>query len=456
MSTHRIVQDKLKPFTLSWHFVGNLLAIFTGIFFWLIQVFDSSLLIDGFNSLILISVFLFFAYSYSFLGLALICGYLAGSLQGIIISDTQMNEGVILTTSLTSLILSIFLVISRGSLRKTHLNFLIIIISIPALFTVVSFAFSDYHFIFSEFKKFLMFIVFLMVALTFNHTKIKEIINITSHTIFGTSLFAILAFKILGIEYNYGGLIYAAIPSSILLLPILYFVYQSKILLFYTLFILLILLLGFLQPSAKLLIILFCVLLLELRKVKLSRILSFAAFALVINFAALEFDTNMNHKIYSLFSSFSSIAEIISLGVATNASVFFFTSVGNIVAEFFTVLGVLIDNLFLPLGVGFVVPDLYGWLSYANDAAYNSASTPNAKYPLHLGFYYLVIWYGPLILIFKNFRKIFIFLISFSLFSLSAPSLIFLSAILTTKSTKNLSESIRTNKQFLKKSHSNI
>ena len=457
MSTHRIVQDKLRPITLSWYSVANLLAIFTGILFWSIQAFSSSLLIDVFNVLVLISTFFFFGFKYSFLGLAIICGYLSGSLQGVITPDATSNEGAYLTSSLTSLILSIFLVITRWSFWKTDLKFLIIAISIPALFTAVSFILSDYYFIYSEFKKFFMFIVFLTIALTFNHTKIKEVILLTAHTIFGISLFAILAFNVLGVEFNYGGSIYAAIPSSILLLPLLYLVFQNRVFLFYTLFILLFLALGFLQPSAKLLVILFFVLLLELRKVHLSRILSFIGFVILVNFLSLEFDDMMNHKIYSLFSSFSSITEIISSGVVDNASIFFFTSVGNIVAEFFTVLGVLNDNFFLPLGVGFVVPDLYGWLSYANDAAYNSASTPNAKYPLHLGFYYLMIWYGPLILIFKNFRKIFIFLISFSLFSMSAPTLIFLSAILTTKSTKNFSESIRTNKQlFKKKSYSNI
>ena len=175
---------------------------------------------------------------------------------------------------------------------------------------------------------------------------------------------------------------------------------------------------------------------------RVPSLLSFMTLILALSFASLEFDDMLNHKIFSLLSSFGSIAEIVSSGEVNNAGVFFYTSVGNIVAEFFTVFGVLVENFFLPLGAGFVVPDLYGWLSFANDAAYLPLSTPDAKYPLHLGFYYLLIWYGPLIIIFKNFRKILIFLISFSLFSLSAPSLVFLAAILTTKNTKNLPESI--------------
>lgn len=456
MPNHSMPQGKLKSFSLTWYSVGNLLAIFTGILFWFIQITGSISLITGFNAFMLLSAFLFFANRYSFIGMALICGYLAGSLQGLLIANLTMIEGAYLTTSMTSLLLSMFLVISRGSIKKDDIKFLIIITLIPVLFTGYSFFSSDYYFIYSEFKKFLMFIVFFMVALTFEHTKIKEIIHLSSHAIFGISLVAILAFNVLGIEYDYGGTNYAVIPPSIMLLPLLHLVFQRRIFLFYTLFILLILVFGFLQPSAKLLVILFFVLLFELRKVRLSRIITFAAIALVINFAALEFDDIANYKFFSLLSSLGSIPEIISSGTVVNASVFFYTSAGNVIAEFFTILGVLTNNLFFPLGVGFVVPDLYGWLSFANDAAYDSASTPNAKYPLHLGFYYLMIWYGALIIIFKRFREVLLFLISFSFFALSAPSLILLSAILTAKGTENLFETVRTDAHLSKKSQSHI
>lgn len=390
------------------------------------------------------------------MGMALICGYLAGSLQGLLIENSIIIEGASLTTSLTSLLLSMFLVISRGSFRKNDIKFLLIIALIPFLFTWYTYVFSDYYFIYSEFKKFLFFIVFLTVAITFEHEKIKDIIYLSAHAIFGISLVAILAFNVLGIEFNYGGTYYAVIPASILLLPILHIIFQSRVFLFYSFFIVLILALGFLQPSAKLIVILSFALLWELRRVRLSRIITFAAFALAISLASLELDDIANYKIFSLISSLGTIPDIISAGAVDNARVFFYTSAGNIIAEFFTVLGVLASNSLFPLGVGFSVPDLYGWLSFANDAAYDLDSTPNATYPLHLGFYYLLLWYGPLIIIFNRFREVLLFLIIFSLFALSTPSLIFLSAILTPRGTENMFEIIQTDAHPSKKNESHM
>jgi hypothetical protein len=442
MLSRRIVGDQLKPITLSLFSFGNVVAILTGILFWLIQIFGPASWTDGFNVLVIITSAILFATRKSFMGMAIICGYLAGSLQGIVIAETEIKDGMILTTTLTSLILSILLVTANGRFLKNDIKFLIYASSIPATFAAASFVLSDYYFIFSEFKKFVMFFAFLTIALTVEHAKQKELLRLTVNAVFAILLFAIFAFFTLGVEFDYGGLRYPAIPPSILLLPLLYMVHQSKILLFYTLFIVLIFLLGFLQPSAKLLIILFCFVIMEVRKLSISSLLLFVTLFLVFNFVSFQFDTMMNHKIFSLVFSFGSILEIATSGEVSNASIFFHTSVGNIVAEFFTVFGLLVENFFLPLGAGFVTPDLYGWLSFANDAAYHPLSKTDAKYPLHLGFYYLMIWYGPLIVIFHNFRKILIFLISFSLFSLSAPSLVFLAAILSTKDSNNIPESI--------------
>jgi len=441
---HNMVGVQISPISLSSNSVGYVIAILTGILFWVIQVFGPPYWNDGVNALvILICVIFFVANSHSFMGMAIICGYLAGSLQGIVVTETAMKDGSLLTTTLVSLILSVLLMTANGRFRKSDINFLAYVISIPLVFAAVSYALRDNYFIFNEFKKFVMFVVFLMVALTVDYAKQKEILRLIAHAIFGISLFAIFAFAVFNVGYDYGGLRYAAIPSSALLIPLLYLVYQSKIFFIYTLLILLILVLGFMQPSAKLLVIVSCVLIMEFRELRGRRLFFFMTLALALSFASLELDDMLNHKIASLLSSFAYIAEIVSSGEASNTAIFFHTSVGNMVAEFFTVFGVLVANFSLPLGAGFVVPDLYGWLSFANDAAYLSLSTPDAKYPLHLGFYYLLIWYGPLIIAFANFKKILMFLICFSLFSLSAPSLIFLAAILTMKDTKKLPESTR-------------
>lgn len=449
MLSHKKLVHQLKPISLSIYSLCNIVAMLTGILFWLIQIFGPASWIDGFNALVIITSAILFGTKKSFIGMALICGYLAGSLQGIVIAETEMKDGMILTTTLTLLIISILLVTANGRFHKNDIKFLIYASSIPATFAVLSFVLGDYYFIFSEFKKFVIFFAFLTIALTVEHAKQKELLRLTVNAVFTILLFAIFAFFIFGVEFDYGGLRYPAIPPSILLIPILYLVHQSKVLLIYTLFILLFLLLGFLQPSAKLLIILFCVLVMRLRKLRISSLLLFVTLFLVFNLVSFQFDTMLNHKIFSLLSSFGPIMEIVSSGEVSKASIFFYTSVGNIIAEFFTVFGILVENFFFPLGAGFVIPDLYGWLSFANDAAYHPLSKTDARYPLHLGFYYLMIWYGPLIIIFHNFRKILIFFISFSLFSLSAPSLVFLAAILSTKDLKNL-------KSILPKSSSSI
>lgn len=406
-------------------------SVFFAITFWFIQIFSSSSFVDLFNfSLILIGSLLFIVDKKNILFLAVICGYLTASTQGLTF-ESGIKDGQIFTGTITSLVLSILLLIKIGKFSKNKINLLIIVLSLPFLFAIISYLLDDHYFIYSEAKKFIFFFVFLTVALTCHHNQEQLLFKFVVYSIFFVTILSILAYFMFNVSYSYSGINYPIIPISVAIIPLIYIFNKNSLFLKYSLFIVFLFIFGLIQPSAKIIILISFVLVISLAKLKFSGITFVLLFVGLLGFGLLDFDNNMRHKVLTLSSSWDVAINLILSGSVEDSFIFFRTSVGNIMAEFITVIRFLFDSFFLPPGVGYVIPDIFGWLSMSNDASYDIASHADAKYPLHLGIYYLLLWYGPfLIFSYHYFKNIKFFMVSFILFSLSTPSLILLSSLL--------------------------
>ena len=416
------------------------LAIFVSTLYWSLQVFGSSLSLDMFHfSIILIAGMLWLTDRKNRAILSIVCGYLVGSLQGITLKS-GVADGQIITSTMTALTLAFLSVGFRGRFSKKGLLFLALSVLIPVFFGIFSFYFSDYQFIPSEAKKFLLFSVFLVMTVSCASKENIFLWRLLAHTVCAVSLLAILNFLLFQIGYSYGGLVYPIIPVSVTVLPLMYLFTRDSLYLAYTLAMILLIAFGLLQPSAKIMLLIVILSVVALRKFTFYGIVASGVALIVLVYGSLVFDDMLRHKWFSIFSALEAAKNLAFSGSVDDVEILFRTSAGNLIAEFLSVIKLLMDSFFVPYGIGFSISDTLGWLSMANEAAYAPASTENAIYPLHLGVYYLLLWYGPLVLLFLYFREYYFFMTVFIIFSLSAPTLIFLSSILCYNFTHNYRE----------------
>ena len=402
-----------------------------GCTFLIVQLANVPSLVDFFNLGILILCITLASFSkYTSVVQALICGYLTGSLQGFEAEIADAKEGV-LSITLTSLVLSSLLITINFNFAKKNFIKVFIIVFIPPIFTLISIILGEYTFVVSEFKKFILFVTYFILAISIKVSNKNLILQAVGVTIIFVSISSIISNHLFGIGFVYGSIVYPIIPATILLIPLIYLLYGLPTYRYYIIFIIILLATGQLQPSAKLLIILLVVIIMELRKLNIWKSTNILILMCILAVSASAFDTNMNHKISSLLSAGNAIYELSTFGTIRDAKVFFHTSVGNIIAEFITIILTIAKNYGAPAGAGMAAVDWLGYLSMANDAAYAESSTPESVYPLHLGVFYLFMWYGPLMIVFKDYRLYELYFFIFIIFAAASPSLLMLSAILT-------------------------
>ena len=245
------------------------------------------------------------------------------------------------------------------------------------------------------------------------------------------SMCGVLVYWITGTGYDYGNNSFALIPVSIMPVPMLLLFRPNRLLQGYSIVILLLLIFGVLQPSSKLILLLIIIFCVALKKGSITGFAALVVVSTVVLNGLLVFDDILRHKVYSVMAIVNAAPGVYGLQSGVDPSLIFITSAGNIFAEFITIIKLLSDFWFFPIGAGFAITDPYGWLSMANEYAYDDSASELKIFPLHLGFFYLLVWFGPFIILLRKYKKAFYFLSAFCLLGLSVPSTILLSGILS-------------------------
>lgn len=340
------------------------------------------------------------------------------------INDPSASIGPVGTFTLIAL----FFAAKRLTEGQYDFQFIACLAIIPVVGFILSLLIADKveTLIFSEFAKFPVFLVFLFYALTRRPPEkwARQMIAPLTFTVLGVGAFSLM---FLDLGYSYGGARYLYLPASIILIPILCWFWADRILLFLLMVIAALVAVGLVQASARLVVLI----VLGLAGYVGRRAgLAPAAFAATVIVAAgiVAFPFLPDGLRFKM----SSLVLLVSGAHFTLGDTFFFTSAGNMYAEARTVLHVVLINWLTPVGPGFAVPDLFGELSLANPYAYpESAFHQGAFFPLHLGAFYLFLWYGVFVALFLKRMGVAIFLVTFALTGTTYKPLLFAAAFLT-------------------------
>lgn len=409
-----------------------LVASIVGVSYWVVQVFGYASTSDIFRiiSTLLVAIYITLGRD-KLVAYSIVIGLLSGSLQGLLIDSVQYHSSSLFSNTLMVLLLACVISACYGKFYYHKTLRLSLMLFIPVLFGMFMFVFGDYHFIQSEAKKYLIFSIFLIASFSLGWEKLPILLEISVHSIMFVSLCGVLVYCITGTGYNYGNESFALIPVSIMLVPMLFLFRPNLLLQKYCMVILLLLIFGVMQPSSKLILLL---MMLFVAALKRSSIVAFAFLALVATIVInglLVFDDILRHKVFSVIAILKAGIGVFWSQSDIDPSLVFVTSAGNIFAEFVTIIKLLSDSWFLPIGAGFAITDPFGWLSLANEYAYDATSSELKIFPLHLGLFYLLVWFGPFIFLLGKSKQTLYFLSAFCLLGLSAPSAILLSGILS-------------------------
>ena len=379
------------------------------------------------------------------IGILMVVGVLSGSLNGLLTNEVEKVSSTLVSETLMLLILGIGLALFYGRffLRKTA--GVIVLFLLPVAFSALTLVSNDYDFIQSEAKKYLIFLVFFLVNLSLDWRKFPNLLELSVHTIMVVALAAVLVFWFLGLGYEYGSESFALIPVSVMLVPIAMLFKRANYMKQYCVIIVILVLFGILQPSSKLILIYALIVGILLFEKSAAGIMTIILLPLVLVNGLLIFDDIARHKVFSVISLLEVIPDVFRGNGAVGESVVFVTSAGNIFAELLTVLRLLTDQYFAPIGVGFALTDPFGWLSMANEYAYDASASVSRIFPLHLGVFYLLVWFGPFIFFFLKYSTSFFFLSAFCVLGLSAPSTILLSGIISPFLTRSVQRAFKAN-----------
>ena len=407
----------------------TILACAVSASYWAVVNFGSALAGDQyriiFSLLFLISIIIGVEVRLVIAGLL---GLLGGTTSGLLITQGLESSSQYYSEATLCWTLGLLLVIKYGKFKTNELCKWVLIYMVP-LITTASFIFADHQVvILSEFKKYILFSSFLLFGLGLSHLNLRSLIVPCLASIFLASIIGVATFLIVGKSYNYGGVGFAVLPITLILIPLLDLFFRNSLTGWAVLLVTSFLILGLLQPSSKILILIalsgfkwF-----KRRFLFVAPVLVFGAF---YGWAIFEgADDILRHKVFSI----GLLIQFFFGGIdGVLVEQFFFSSAGNIIAEFITVSVMWLENWLLPLGVGVGMVDLFGWLSLANEFTYSAYAAPENLYPLHLGLFYLIMWFGPFIYFFGPQNKFFFTIVVFVLIGMSAPAAIFLSVFLS-------------------------
>jgi hypothetical protein len=275
----------------------------------------------------------------------------------------------------------------------------------------------------SEFLKFLSFLCFVAYAVTARFSQ-KTVLFLLPLTFLVVLIAALVLHLLFGVGYFYGGSFYAYVPISVFIIPVICLLTPSKEYAFLSACIAALLVLGQIQPSAKIIILLvFAAFFISNRQLGIvGSMIAGVLLSVSILVSYPMWPDGLRHKGMSVLL-------LISGGYRELGPAFFYTSAGNILAELMAIIESLRERLFLPLGAGFGIVDHDGRLGLANKFAYpESAFLNGVFYPLHLGAFYLIAWYGILVpVLLPLLRQKTLFLI-FCLTGMTYKPLLFLAA----------------------------
>lgn len=283
---------------------------------------------------------------------------------------------------------------------------------------------SEFRFVTSEFLKFLAFLCFCIYAITLRRSW-DEILDFVAVLMTILLVIGVVLKTFLNIGYFYGGATYMYAPVSAFIVPLVALFHSGRKYHILVVLMLVLLGLGYLQPSMKIVLLLALTLtVLGIRSIGIaSSILLVAASVIGAFYIYPYLPDGLRYKSFSLIL-------LVSGGYKELGYLFFTTSAGNIVAELATIVSSLADRLFIPVGAGISMHDRFGILGLANEFAYPAAAFSSGYfYPFHLGAYYALLWYGICIPVLRPLLISPVFLAAFLLTGMTYKSLLFLAAV---------------------------
>lgn len=310
--------------------------------------------------------------------------------------------------------------------QRHNFSALLLIAVVPAIAGLLGLTVggSEFRFINSEFLKFLAFLCFCIYAVTLRRSwdGILDFVAVlmTVLLVLGVALKAFL-----NIGYSYGGATYMYAPVSAFIVPLVALFHSGRKYHVLVVLMLVLLGLGYLQPSVKIVLLLALTLTyLGIRSIGIVPSMLLVAASVVGAFYIYPYlPDGLRYKSFSLIL-------LISGNYKELGYLFFTTSAGNIIAELATIVSSLADRLFIPVGAGLSLHDRFGILGLANEFAYPAVAFSSGYfYPFHLGAYYILVWYGICIPVLRPLLISPVFLAVFLLTGMTYKSLIFLAAI---------------------------